>query len=808
MNAIFTKLFIKMNPAILLLALPIMIGFTSEPVRSQSRIHYANKEIFLSGINIAWVNYANDLGASPDLTQFATEFKTVHDNGGNVLKFWMHVDGVQTPVYNDTGLVTGPGQYMIQDLKQILSLASQYSVGIMMTLWSHDLLSTDELDSAQLYRNAKLFTDTAYTMAYIRNALIPMVDSLKGNPAIQSWNIVIEPEGFSDVLGWGNRVHVPIADIQRFVNLIAGAIHRTDTSALVTLDANTMQSNTDVQSPAGTIQGQFNVSSLSPQQVSQYTNEFNILHRTNMTTADWVAYMQKISLAGNTNYYTDARLKAAGGDSDGTLDFYTVDYYSGAGTSYSPFLHNYSAYMLDKPLVIGEFFMAPTDGLADGVLYPRLYNNGYAGALMWAWAEDQTKTSLTDTWSALQYMFANYRNDIIVFPKTGSIYVFSATPGTIQKTDSTVIRWDAEPGSTVTFNGLSESSVKDSVIVSPLVTTSYTLTASGMVNDTSRLTVTVLPTGRIMSFKATPLQIGTGESTSLVWQVVKNSTATLNNATVPVVDSIVVYPDVVNNTYTLLTEGDEHDSTTISIQVLPPDQVDRAYQGTVTASSNDTVTYTFSNPQNIVDGNNFTRWQASASPTAQWVRIDMGNLFAVTQVTIRWGNHAYAKSYSLQLAPDNVNWIVVKSQSNGTGGTNYVETVSGLQDTARYLALLLLSQGTNGAYSIAEIMVQGTLATGVRSTNDLLPKTYSLSQNFPNPFNPSTRIRFALPNAGDVTLTVYDVLGREVETLLHQRMSPGNYELDFDASRLSSGVYFYSLRAGSYFVTKKMLLLK
>lgn len=808
MNAIFTRLFIKMNPAILLLALPIMIGFTSEPVRSQSRTHYANKEIFLSGINIAWVNYANDLGASPDLTQFATEFKTVHDNGGNVLKFWMHVDGVQTPVYNDTGLVTGPGQYMIQDLKQILSLASQYSVGIMMTLWSHDLLSTDELDSAQLYRNAKLFTDTAYTMAYIRNALIPMVDSLKGNPAIQSWNIVIEPEGFSDVLGWGNRVHVPIADIQRFVNLIAGAIHRTDTSALVTLDANTMQSNTDVQSPAGTIQGQFNVSSLSPQQVSQYTNEFNILHRTNMTTADWVAYMQKISLAGNTNYYTDARLKAAGGDSDGTLDFYTVDYYSGAGTSYSPFLHNCSAYMLDKPLVIGEFFMAPTDGLADGVLYPRLYNNGYAGALMWAWAEDQTKTLLTDTWSALQYMFANYRNDIIVFPKTGSIYVFSATPGTIQKTDSTVIRWDAEPGSTVTFNGLSESSVKDSVIVSPLVTTSYTLTASGMVNDTSRLTVTVLPTGRIMSFKATPLQIGTGESTSLVWQVVKNSTATLNNATVPVVDSIVVYPDVVNNTYTLLTEGDEHDSTTISIQVLPPDQVDRAYQGTVTASSNDTVTYTFSNPQNIVDGNNFTRWQASASPTAQWVRIDMGNLFAVTQVTIRWGNHAYAKSYSLQLAPDNVNWIVVKSQSNGTGGTNYVETVSGLQDTARYLALLLLSQGTNGAYSIAEIMVQGTLATGVRSTNDLLPKTYSLSQNFPNPFNPSTRIRFALPNAGDVTLTVYDVLGREVETLLHQRMSPGNYELDFDASRLSSGVYFYSLRAGSYFVTKKMLLLK
>ena len=88
------------------------------------------------------------------------------------------------------------------------------------------------------------------------------------------------------------------------------------------------------------------------------------------------------------------------------------------------------------------------------------------------------------------------------------------------------------------------------------------------------------------------------------------------------------------------------------------------------------------------------------------------------------------------------------------------------------------------------------------------PTTFRLEQNYPNPFNPTTAISYQLSAVSHVTLKVYDVLGREVTTLVHQRQNPGSYTVTFDASRLSSGVYFYRLEAGSYHDTKKLLLLK
>ncbi|MDT3695236.1 MAG: T9SS type A sorting domain-containing protein [Ignavibacterium sp.] len=85
---------------------------------------------------------------------------------------------------------------------------------------------------------------------------------------------------------------------------------------------------------------------------------------------------------------------------------------------------------------------------------------------------------------------------------------------------------------------------------------------------------------------------------------------------------------------------------------------------------------------------------------------------------------------------------------------------------------------------------------------------YSLAQNYPNPFNPSTRIQYSTSSMQHVSLKVYDLLGREVATLLDEYKSAGFYELEFDASKLSSGVYFYKLKAGDYFQTKKMIYLK
>jgi probable HAF family extracellular repeat protein len=89
-----------------------------------------------------------------------------------------------------------------------------------------------------------------------------------------------------------------------------------------------------------------------------------------------------------------------------------------------------------------------------------------------------------------------------------------------------------------------------------------------------------------------------------------------------------------------------------------------------------------------------------------------------------------------------------------------------------------------------------------------LPKEYNLAQNYPNPFNPITKIRFGIPQAGFVTLKVYDILGNEIATLVNEEKSAGSYEVEFDATMYSSGIYFYKLQAGSFVETKKMLLLK
>ncbi len=88
------------------------------------------------------------------------------------------------------------------------------------------------------------------------------------------------------------------------------------------------------------------------------------------------------------------------------------------------------------------------------------------------------------------------------------------------------------------------------------------------------------------------------------------------------------------------------------------------------------------------------------------------------------------------------------------------------------------------------------------------PNEYYLSQNYPNPFNPRTTIKYQIPEQGFVTIKVYDVLGSEVSTLLNEEKPVGSFKVEFDATNLSSGIYFYRLQAGAFVETKKMVLLK
>ena len=89
-----------------------------------------------------------------------------------------------------------------------------------------------------------------------------------------------------------------------------------------------------------------------------------------------------------------------------------------------------------------------------------------------------------------------------------------------------------------------------------------------------------------------------------------------------------------------------------------------------------------------------------------------------------------------------------------------------------------------------------------------VPGTFSLEQNYPNPFNPSTSVRYTLPEAGRATLTVSNLLGEQVATIIDQEQPAGTYELRFDAAGLPSGLYFYTLRSGSFVETRRMMLLK
>jgi hypothetical protein len=97
---------------------------------------------------------------------------------------------------------------------------------------------------------------------------------------------------------------------------------------------------------------------------------------------------------------------------------------------------------------------------------------------------------------------------------------------------------------------------------------------------------------------------------------------------------------------------------------------------------------------------------------------------------------------------------------------------------------------------------------GVKKENSEIPVSYKLDQNYPNPFNPSTTINFSIPKESKVYLRIYNILGQEVKTLVSENKMPGNYSVQFNANELSSGVYFYTIKAGNYNQVKKMLLLK
>ncbi|MCX6157274.1 MAG: T9SS type A sorting domain-containing protein [Ignavibacteriae bacterium] len=121
--------------------------------------------------------------------------------------------------------------------------------------------------------------------------------------------------------------------------------------------------------------------------------------------------------------------------------------------------------------------------------------------------------------------------------------------------------------------------------------------------------------------------------------------------------------------------------------------------------------------------------------------------------------------------------------------------------------------GLNNGITINEIFIadgngNGILTSNEETGNTEIPKDYTLNQNYPNPFNSTSKLKFAIANLGYTKIVIYDVMGRELQTLVNKTLKPGKYDISIDGSNLSSGVYFYKLTSGSYSATKKMIVLK
>lgn len=381
------------------------------------RIRFHSQDLWLNGGNVAWINFARDIGPGETrLDLFDEMFAELRGHGGNTFRLWLHTTGASTPEWRE-GRIVGPGEGTIEDLRAILDTALANDMSLMLCLWSFDMLRVsngpDVTDPSY-----QLLTDETTLASYVDNALIPMVEALRGHPAILAWEIFNEPEGMSEEFGWPFNRHVPMLDIQRFINRTAGAIKRTDPGVMVTNGSWSFMAASDEHPDDTPLFGAVAADSMTVAQLRAVRDAIAERYGYDYTLEETAAHIDSLlARPRNINYYRDDRLIAAGADPDGTLDFYTVHYYNWAGTSLSPFHHDKDAWGLDKPLVVAEFYMDDAFGVAHEDFYSTLFDRGYAGALGWQWFDAwRDREGIAHNWprvlNAVHRAYREHRKDI------------------------------------------------------------------------------------------------------------------------------------------------------------------------------------------------------------------------------------------------------------------------------------------------------------------------------------------------------------------------------------------------------------
>ena len=590
----------------LILTLFILIGLYGQDNRIPVlRSDGSKVDIFMSGGNLAWDQFANDFGpGATNFDYFEEVFTAFEDAGGNTMRLWVHINGANNPNLDGNGYTTGLEESHLSDMQRVLDLAYNHKIVLVLSLWSFDMLNNRDYPAEVSAQGELILTVEENIQAYIDNALIPMVEEFSDHPAVGSWEIFNEPEGMSNEFGWSHTNHVPMSVIQRFVNRCAGAIHRTDSDALVTNGTWSMYAMSDV-----------------------YTNN-----------------------ATYKNYYSDEELIAAGGDADGTLDFYQVHYYDWMSEDNSIMHHPASYWGLDKAIVIGEFFPLDAAGISWSTYYDYLYNNGYAGALTWQWAgEDGSTEPYRTNMVALMESIRDYADieiepDRNRYPFISSIDngLFDINAGTVTNyVDLDDIASDPD-GDALSFSIQSNSNtalVDVSINASNGIDLAFTADMSGeativiQAQDPEGLTA-------IVEFGIVVRESGTG--------------------------NLALFRTTV---YTLHNE-----------------------EGTSTAD-----------PLYATDGDYNTRW-SSAYQDPAWYYIDLGSVYEVNQVILYW-EVAYGQRYEIQVSNDASSWTTVYTENGSDGGT---DDISFDPVETQYVRMYGIQRATEWGYSLYEFEVYGT----------------------------------------------------------------------------------------------------
>ena len=214
------------------------------------------------------------------------------------------------------------------------------------------------------------------------------------------------------------------------------------------------------------------------------------------------------------------------------------------------------------------------------------------------------------------------------------------------------------------------------------------------------------------------------------------------------------------------------------------------------------------------DGKTSTRWCANNGDSNHWWQVDLGSYYDLVGSEIMWEFDGSLYQYRIAVSSDNVQWKIAVNKSNNTL-TSQIQQDLFTANNIRYVKITITGLQSGNWASFWEFKVFTASLTGIEPNinEGIIPKEFKLYQNFPNPFNPKTRIDYQVPQTAKVNISVYNILGQLVADLVNGVKSPGHYSVDWNAKdinglKVSSGIYIARMVSNNYSAARKLILLK